>query len=161
MGAMIIYCIALLPATHHSQACVSVSCLPSVREHFATPGNRGKQIVPLLPHSSPDFVLVSHPIHSAPRKTPDFKQNPGLLYRREETPPGQTGPEREGVCIVMASVLNSRDGAASGHPEHQTLAEQLDAAFRNLDPVARLVLLRDRVEGPLCSPPASDWKIRR
>jgi phosphoadenosine phosphosulfate reductase len=48
----------------------------------------------------------------------------------------------------MASVLNSRDGAASGHPD-QTLAEQLDAAFRDLDPMARLVLLRDRVEGPL------------
>jgi phosphoadenosine phosphosulfate reductase len=44
--------------------------------------------------------------------------------------------------------LSSHDGISSSHPD-QSLAEQLDTAFRTLDPVARLVLLRDRVEGPL------------
>jgi phosphoadenosine phosphosulfate reductase len=83
-------------------------------------------------------------------KSPDFKQIPRLLYRCDETPPGFAGPERKGVGIVMASlpVSNSRDRAASGHPD-QTLAEQLDRAFQAIDPVARIVLLRDRVEGPL------------
>jgi phosphoadenosine phosphosulfate reductase len=50
----------------------------------------------------------------------------------------------------MASrpVSSARDGISSGHPA-RSLAEQLDTAFRTLDPVARLILLRDRVEGAL------------
>ena len=50
----------------------------------------------------------------------------------------------------MASlpVSNSRDATAYGRPD-QTHAAQLNASFQVLDPVARLVLLRERVEGPL------------
>jgi phosphoadenosine phosphosulfate reductase len=50
----------------------------------------------------------------------------------------------------MASlpVSGSRDATAYGHPD-RTVAEQLNATFPVLDPVARLILLRERVEGSL------------
>jgi phosphoadenosine phosphosulfate reductase len=52
--------------------------------------------------------------------------------------------------MVMGSlpVSNARDGTLSGHPD-RFLAQRLDTAFATLDPVGRLVLLRDRVEGKL------------
>jgi phosphoadenosine phosphosulfate reductase len=50
----------------------------------------------------------------------------------------------------MASlpISDARDGTSSGHPD-RSLAYQLDTAFEPLDPVARLLLLRERVEGTL------------